>query len=464
MGAARQIFKNGLAQVIGRLLKAADQLLLVPFFLTHWGAEYYGEWLTLTIIPNVLLLSDLGIGTAISNKFVLTYVGGDREGARRVMANGISLCLCCICLGLLLTVATLLGARSLGLFDKALIPASEAIPAVTLVMASRLVGFVNMTIGGFYTAAHQAALAMNIDNLIRAVSLAANLAVVLSGYRIIALTLVGFVVTVLTTGLNQIVAHRVLLEPFLRPRLDRNVVLLLLRKALAYFASPIWQMIYFQGTTLAIRLAVGPTAVALFNTIRALANSVRMMYVLLAASIFPEMQYEYAHGSANTARLILCASLTVALAAIPILGLALLLLGRSFYALWTGGTLSVDWLTWGLFVGSSSLALLWWTVADVFWVMNRPRYMAIVSLTAACCADLATYVLALPLGVMGGALAALLFDACMCAAIIPYGLRLFGIDWGFYRSALGWMRGYFKGWLAQCCGNTTPAEKGRREI
>lgn len=445
MGAARQIFKNGLAQVVGRLLKVADQLLLVPFFLTHWGAEYYGEWLTLTIIPNVLLLSDLGIGTAISNKFVLTYVGGDREGARRVMANGLALCLCCIGLGLLLTVGTLLGANALGLFDKAHIPAAEAVPAVAIVMATRLVSFFNITIWGFYTAANCASRGMNIDNATHALATVASVVVVLAGYRVYALAVVGLCVTLVTTVLNQYLAHLAIGIPFIRPRLDRGIALPLLRKGLAYFATPIWQMIYFQGTTLAIRLAAGPVAVALFNTLRTFASSIRLLYELLGASIFPEMQYEYGKGNENTARLILCSALTLSLVAAPVLGLFMLLLGRPFYSLWTGGTLSVDWLTWGLFVGSACLALPWWTVSTTYRVVDRPRHIAIVSLTAACCATAATYALALRLGVTGGALSAFLFDAAMCLATIPYGFRIFGVNSDFYRSSLGWMKDYLLG-------------------
>jgi len=73
MSIIKGIISNGLANVVQKLVRIADQLLLVPFFLTHWGAAMYGEWLTLTIIPSVLAFSDLGFGSAVSNSFVLAY-------------------------------------------------------------------------------------------------------------------------------------------------------------------------------------------------------------------------------------------------------------------------------------------------------------------------------------------------------------------------------------------------------
>ena len=69
----KRLLKNGLASVFQKGVRVLEQLFLVPFFITAWGAAYYGEWLTLTIIPSVIAFSDLGFGTASANSFVLSY-------------------------------------------------------------------------------------------------------------------------------------------------------------------------------------------------------------------------------------------------------------------------------------------------------------------------------------------------------------------------------------------------------
>lgn len=77
----KNILFNGIANTLTKTVKVGEQLLLVPFFLTAWGAAYYGEWLTLSIIPSVLAFSDLGFGSAAASSFVLSYSAGDKKRA-----------------------------------------------------------------------------------------------------------------------------------------------------------------------------------------------------------------------------------------------------------------------------------------------------------------------------------------------------------------------------------------------
>ena len=102
------IISNGLANVVQKVVRILDQLLLVPFFLTSWGAAYYGEWLTLSIIPSVLAFADLGFGSAVSNSFVLAYAAGDKQRAANLNKSGYLAISLSVALGILLTVAILL--------------------------------------------------------------------------------------------------------------------------------------------------------------------------------------------------------------------------------------------------------------------------------------------------------------------------------------------------------------------
>ena len=80
--------KNGVASLINKVIKIAEQLLLVPFFISAWGTAFYGEFLTLTIIPTVIGLSDLGFGTAASNSFILKYAADEKQEAANISKSG----------------------------------------------------------------------------------------------------------------------------------------------------------------------------------------------------------------------------------------------------------------------------------------------------------------------------------------------------------------------------------------
>ena len=81
MSLKRKLLANGLASFLQKSVIVLDKLFLIPFFIQFWGVEYYGEWLTLTIIPSFLKFSQLGFGNAAANMFVLRYAGGDKQGA-----------------------------------------------------------------------------------------------------------------------------------------------------------------------------------------------------------------------------------------------------------------------------------------------------------------------------------------------------------------------------------------------
>ena len=83
----KNILNNGIASFLEKGVRVLEQLFLVPFFITAWGAAYYGEWLTLTIIPSVLVFSDLGFGTAAANSFVISYSAGNKQQAANISEN-----------------------------------------------------------------------------------------------------------------------------------------------------------------------------------------------------------------------------------------------------------------------------------------------------------------------------------------------------------------------------------------
>jgi hypothetical protein len=89
MSVKKSIFKNGIAAGLQKLIKVAEQLFLIPFFIKYWGAAYYGEWLTLTIIPSFLALSEFGFGSATANTFLIKYASGDKQGAADVSKTGV---------------------------------------------------------------------------------------------------------------------------------------------------------------------------------------------------------------------------------------------------------------------------------------------------------------------------------------------------------------------------------------
>lgn len=150
MGVIQGIINNGFANIVQKVIRILDQLLLVPFFLTAWGAEYYGEWLTLSIVPSILAFSDLGFGSAVSNSFVLAYAAGDKQQAVNLYKSGFLVISTSILLGTLITAIIVILGDYAGWFTQSSILAADAIMAVTIMMASKLISFYTQLAEGFF--------------------------------------------------------------------------------------------------------------------------------------------------------------------------------------------------------------------------------------------------------------------------------------------------------------------------
>src|SRR5262245_2090908 len=66
-----------------RVLRFADHILLIPMFLTAWGAAQYGEWITLFSLAAAAGLAQFGLADAAFSEVVLRYSSGDLKAAAR---------------------------------------------------------------------------------------------------------------------------------------------------------------------------------------------------------------------------------------------------------------------------------------------------------------------------------------------------------------------------------------------
>ncbi len=423
----KNLFKNGVASAAGKGIRVLDQLLLVPFFLSSWGAAYYGEWITLTIIPSVLSFSELGFGTAAANIFVLRYAAGDKQGAANIGKSGFAIITITVLFGLFLSFLTLFFLSEFNVFEKLIIDKNEAVWAVFILMVARLLGFYQQFFEAHYRAARRAALSINLITIYTAIKIIAALTVLLTGKGIIALAITDLIVSLTFIPFYGWLAKRTLsLEKTYSGIFQIQDFKNIVTKGFGFFLFPVWQVIYFQGTTLVVRLVLGPGAVALFNTIRTVTRSVNQMFDIVNASVFPEIQYEIGAGNMKKARKIL----RMALGLVFFMGLLgttfLYFFGPWLYELWTKNTLSPPPLMWNIFIFGILFNALWDTVAMVFRAVNKPYELAISGVVISIISVMLSFILSKTHGLTGAALGTITLDILMVFYVLPRGCKLIG--------------------------------------
>ncbi|MFT4803170.1 MAG: O-antigen/teichoic acid export membrane protein [Salibacteraceae bacterium] len=70
---SNRLLKSGSVQGLHLVLTIVQNIFLLPFFISFWGHEKYGEWLTLYSIFNLLMALDNGFGQYFSNEFNRLY-------------------------------------------------------------------------------------------------------------------------------------------------------------------------------------------------------------------------------------------------------------------------------------------------------------------------------------------------------------------------------------------------------
>ncbi len=425
MSLKKNLLKNGLASAIQKVIKIAEQLLLVPFFITAWGAAYYGEWLTLTIIPTIIGFSDLGFGTAAANSFVLKYAAGDKQGAANIAKSGFLSITFIVIAGMLLSVLLIFVLAYFHVFDKSLINKHDAILAVSFLMAARIMGFYVQLYEAHFKAARRAAFGMTLQSVYSGTILIGSLIVLLSGGGIVLFALTTLIITVVYIISYGIIAGSVLpVSKEFKGEVLFSDIKAIYHKGFGYLLSPVWTAIFFQGTTFVVRIVLGPVAVTVFNTVRTLTRAVNQANAMVIASVLPELQFEIGSGNLPQARKIFRFGLSV-ITIIALIGMIFLFFGGPwFYEIWTRKALNPPPMMWNIFIVGIFFNAVWWMSSDILIAVNKPYDFTIAGLFVAIIAVVTSYFLSIQFGITGAAIGSLLLDIILFIYVLPRSFKL----------------------------------------
>ena len=279
-------------QAFAQAVQVIVRLVEVPLVLGFWGTQLYGEWLMVTAIPSYLAMGDGGFAGSASREMAIRVGGGDRDGALVVFRSvwllllALSVVLALIAGAAIWTlpVGQLLGIRSID---------GTALSFVLLLLVVYvLVGFqAGLTNGGFWCEGQYGTgmLLSAIAQLLEFSGFAA--AVILGGGPILAATglLAGRVTGLLIMRFGLYKA-----TPWLRygwRGASRREILRLATPSLASLAFPLGNAFNIQGMRLAVGLAMGPTAVVVFSSIRTLSRLATQATTMISRLVEPEIPH-----------------------------------------------------------------------------------------------------------------------------------------------------------------------------
>ena len=423
MSSKQQIIYNAIANMLSKSTRVLEQLIVVPFFLKEWGPAYYGEWITLTIIPSILAFSDLGFGSAASNSFVLTYASGDKAKSANIYRSALFIISCTIVLGLILSTVILFSTFKLGGFENSLIETKVAIISVGVLMLVRLFSFFNQLFEAQYRAARKAALSTNLMSVNSVLKITVGIIVLYNKGGVFefaisqAITELAFITFYCTYGSS-------LIKDLPKGNINKICIKEITSKGLGFLMTPIWQSIYFQGSTFAVRLTIGAEGVAVFNTVRTVCRSANQLFSIINGSVFPELQLEYGQGNMIKVRRIYEIAIQTTFFIGIISCIFLYTCGSFLYNWWTQNSLTVEGSIWNIFITGILFNGIWCTASTVFRVVNKPYKFAIFGLISAALSTLSIYILSEKLGLLGASIGYVIMDVIMAMLVIPESCKM----------------------------------------
>jgi O-antigen/teichoic acid export membrane protein len=424
MSVKKSILKNGIAAAFQKGIKVAEQLFLVPFFIQFWGAAYYGEWLTLTVVPSVFALSDFGFGSAVANTFLLKYAGGDKQGAADIAKTGILIITCLIVSAILLSLVGVIALYHYGVFSKSLINSRDAVFSVIILLIARIINFYQALFEAYFRAARKANISIHFQSLLALINIVAGIIVLWSGGKVVEYALSILVIVIVVNPLYIYIAHRILgLHHTHQGSIDKDLIKPLIRKGMGYFLSPIWQAIYFQGMTFVVRLVLGPIAVTIFNTVRTLVRSSSQAFAMSITATYPDFQFEMGSGNIKKAKSIFLGVLTINILMSIVFVIGLSLFGDLLYNWWTKNSLQVLQEVWLLFIAGIFFYALWFTFSFIFEAANKPYTTTFAGTLCSLFSVGVSWLLCQHIGLIGAAAGCLIFDIVMSTYLIGKAMK-----------------------------------------
>lgn len=280
------------ADALGQLLNIGIRLLLVPLFLSTWGAESYGEWLILTALAAWFSLGDFGAQLYFINRLTEDWVSGRKEVFQRVYSTGLFLFL--VFSSLLLGLAVLLLSAipdTIWLYFNTI--DNDLAFKILLLMALRF--SVSLPVGlllGLYRAIGLQATSVMYANFILIIQFLFTILALLNNGGMLLLACLEvlplvILIPILVCDLRKRMPSEFRLIGF--SKVDRSIIITAISPSFNFLALQLSTALTIQGSILVFAKTLGPIEVATFSSMRIVANVMSRFIGLISNASWPEI-------------------------------------------------------------------------------------------------------------------------------------------------------------------------------
>jgi O-antigen/teichoic acid export membrane protein len=429
-----RLLKGTGAQAFSQLVQISIRLSEVPLFLFFWGTQLYGEWLMLSAVPLYLSFSDGGFAGAACREMTMRSGSGDKKGVVAVFQStwlllvfisGSAYMLTFVIVGVL-PIKEILGFTVLDV--------NEIRSVILLLVAHVLIGFQGGLLNGGFWVSGRYPTGMYFLSLTRILEFSGlSISVIMGGGPVEAA--IGYLIgRVCGTTLMLYGQRRA--TPWLRHGFSR-VSITELRKlivpAFASLAFPLGNALNIQGMRLAVGISLGPTAVAIFSTLRTLSRLVIQPRAIINQLFQPELSLSFGANDMSLFRHLFRKSCQFSFWGCFLFCVLVGPITHFLFPFWSGGKLTIDWLTYSVLLLAAFVNGIWYTALLVPYATNQHGSLSLYYASVyGAIALIFGYHFSSAMGIVGAAIALLLVESLMSTIVVHTSIRLAGVSFSHW--------------------------------
>ncbi len=410
------------ANFLGQIINLASRVLLVPLFLTAWGAKVYGEWLLLSSIVAYLSLTDLGGQLYIVNRLTQAQAQGDTPLFRKILHTGLSLFLI-LPLAVFVVFLGVIFFFPPGALLQITITSRQVVFLVLAIMAFQFVFSLPQGIlVGVYRAVGLLPRGVMLTNTMQAVTIilvALGLWLRVGLVAIAGLQLLPYLAVALVAGrdLNRRFPQFQLLS--LRET-DLSFGLTFIKPSLHFFGIQLAQAFSVQGTVLVVGMVLGSVQVVVFATMRTIINLIRSFFEQISHAAWPELTRLDSQHDEEKFFLLFRAMFRSTLIAAVIFMAIFHFWGEGLYNFWLRKTVTYQQGVMDLFLIYMGQFVVWLTCSHPLMATNRHRALSKTILVSSLLGIGLAYLGGRRLGLPGVILGMIAGDLLLPCWFVPY--------------------------------------------
>ena len=362
------------AEALGQVLNIGIRLMLLPLFLTTWGAESYGEWLILTAIAAWFGLGDLGGQLYFINRLTTEWVTGKLELFQRTYSTGLLLFLGS---STILFMVVLIAVTYLPIADSLEINSVNQTTVKVILMLMALRFSVALPIGlmlGVYRAIGIQVTSVMYGNLMLLIQFVASAVALLNGGGMLllaALEVLPFLLIfiVVISDLPRRLPSEFKL--FALDQADRKIFRAAISPSLHFLGLQVSAAIMIQGSVLVLARTLGPVEVAIFSSMRIVANMMSRFMGILAHAAWPELTRLASLGQDKELAKLFNAILHLALFVGVCYVMVIVNFGEILFTWWLNNTLPYDFWVMYLLNCQVVMNVIWTWGGNLLAATNR---------------------------------------------------------------------------------------------